>query len=111
MIEQYKIKAGDTGPPIFATLYDPDGLPYDLTGAVVRFHMRELSGSIVVDKLADLVNGGLTGGVAFRDWAAADTETAGKYLGEFEVTFVTGVVQSFPRDRAGFDILISEGLA
>lgn len=40
----------------------------------------------------------LRGGVVQYAWATGDTDTIGKYKGEFEVTFVGNLKQTFPND-------------
>ena len=111
-VRAFRIKEGDTSPPVFATLLEPTtGDLVDLTGASVRFHMADEAGAVVVDEPAFILNGGVTGGVRFDAWTAAHTSQAGRYLGEFEVTFPDGDIASYPVEKAGFPILIVRALA
>jgi hypothetical protein len=93
-VSDYVLKAGDSWPPLAATLSDGSG-PVNLTTAdSVRWIMK--SGSTVVSGpcvVADAVNGR----VAYA-WDPGDTDTAGAYQGEFEVTWNVGEVETFPND-------------
>lgn len=107
----FTIKSGDTSPSIQYTLYEPDGsTPVDLTSSTVNFHMR-LKGSTAapaVDASATLVDA--ANGVVRYDWASGDTATAGEHEAEFEVTFQTGKVETFP-NRGFIRVIVSEALA
>ena len=80
-----------------------NGSVVDLTGATVRFHMGD-----VIDAPAIIVNA--TGGVVRYDWATGDTDVAGSYRAEFEVTFVDGRIETFPNDTS-IGVIIREDLA
>jgi hypothetical protein len=43
------------------------------------------------------------------DWQAADTDTAGRYYGEIQVTFSGGAVETFP-NKSFFEVLIGKDL-
>lgn len=92
--ETFYIKRDDTSPLFRAILKDGDGVVVDVTGATVRFHMKDQSGAIKVDAAA-VVNDGPTGDVQYA-WAVGDTDTAGFYDSEFEVTYSGGRVETFP---------------
>lgn len=89
-----KIKANDTR-PLPATL-TANGSPVNLTGAVVRFHMRPKVAGVgsVVDALATIEDA-LAGRVSYP-WAPADVNVPGIHRAEFEVTFADGTVETFP---------------
>lgn len=96
-VPDFWIKRGDRLPPIAATLADSAGA-VNLTGAVVRFHMR-LRGAVELK-----VNGAATianaaAGTVQYDWGALDTDTAGIYEGEWEVTFGDARPMTFPNWR------------
>jgi len=86
----FHLKQNDTKPSLSASLTQ-DGSVVDLTEATVKFHMGD-----VVDAAA-VVSGALTGVVRY-DWDAEDTETAGSFPAEFEVTFSDGTIETFPND-------------
>ena len=98
------LKTGDTRPPLEATL-TVDGTAVDLTGATVRFRMRNrATDSLAIDASATVVDA--AGGVVVYEWAAGDLNSAGGYAAEFAVDFsgATGAAfdgdQTFPNDRS-----------
>ena len=90
----FRIKQNDTSPSIQATLTDANLVPINLIGATVMFHMKATGGSIVVDREMTITNE--EGGVVQYDWQSGDTDTAGTYLVEFEVTYTDGSIETFP---------------
>lgn len=86
----FTIKRGDTLPKISAVLSDKDG-PVDLTGASVRLIVPP-----IVDASATIVDAD-AGSVEYQ-WQAGDTETRGVYKAEFQVTFPSGDILTFPND-------------
>lgn len=91
------MKAGDTAPAVRATLLDADNEPVNLTGATVRFIMatKATPRVVAVDDAAELGDG--PGKVVYQ-WVEGDTDTAGAYDVEFEVTFTDSTVQTFPTE-------------
>ncbi len=88
-VENFYIKKNDRLPYYKAVLRDLDGA-IDLTGATVLATMQLISTG--VNKfLSQAVNlsSDVTGGIEYR-WAVGDTDTAGEYGIEFEVTTATG---------------------
>jgi hypothetical protein len=90
------IKRNDTSPIFRAILKDGDGVVVDVTGATVRFHMVDQARVLKVDAAA-VINAGSSGDVQY-EWIAADTDTAGFFDAEFEVTFATSRVETFPNN-------------
>lgn len=108
-MEKFYIKQNDTGPNLRATLTDGTGAVVNIAGASVQFHMRDISGGTPkVDAAATIIDG--ANGVVEYRWQAGDTDTVGRYLGEFEVTYVDSTVETFPNDT-NFLILIRDDLA
>ena len=108
----FTIKRNDLLPVLEAVLKDADGQPVDLTDAVsCAFHMRlESDQSMAIeDGVCSFDADRLTGKVIYA-WVTDDTGTEGTYLGEFEVTWPTSKLQSYP--SIGYiDIVIVEDLS
>jgi hypothetical protein len=87
------LKRGDTSPALEFVLEPLTAL----TGATVRFNMRlpGASAAKVSRATAQVVSPATDGKVRYV-WQTADTDTAGDYLGEFEVTFQDGSIETFP---------------
>lgn len=94
---EFFIKQGDTASPITAQLVDHLGAPVNISGAAVRFHMAPISGgTATIDQPATIVDAP-TGQVKYT-FTAPQTAEAGWYLAEWQVTFGSGAVQTFPND-------------
>lgn len=92
----FYVKQNDTAPSIRATLKDGDDAVIDLTDATVRFHMRTIGGTTAkIDSAASIVIPA-TNGIVQYDWTAADTDTIGSFQAEFEVTYSSGRIETFP---------------
>ena len=89
------VKQNDTSPKLAATLKDGNGQVVDVTGASVRFHMAKLNSSTVITDASTTVTNGSAGTVEYA-WTASDTASIGTFRGEFEVTFPTGLIETYP---------------
>lgn len=95
-VDRY-IKRNDTTNALQATLQDADGVAVNLTGATVKFKMRLASSRVTkVDASATIVTA--ASGIVKYTWQTGDTDTAGNYEGEFEVTYTDNTIQTFPND-------------
>lgn len=99
MVEaDFVLKKNDTTPQVVMSLMEEDGSDIDLTGATVRFHMTPYGSSTEkVDTTASILNA--EKGIVQYTWIAGDTDTTGWYRAEFEVTYGTGEVESFPNSQ------------
>lgn len=93
------LKRGDLRSPLRAQLYDrATGEAVDLTLATaVAFYFSfdpDLPGSNGACTVIDAATG-----VVEYQWQAGDTDTAGQLLGEFKVTWPSGLPQTFPSRR------------
>tara|TARA_Y100000310_G_C20686505_1_gene819364 strand:+ start:890 stop:1225 length:336 start_codon:yes stop_codon:yes gene_type:complete len=92
------IKQNDTTPALEVFLQDSRGRPVNLTGATVGFHMRlESDQTVKITSGSVTVESATKGHVSFA-FSATNTDTAGNYEGEFQVTFAGGAVETFPND-------------
>ena len=102
----YEMKQNDTRPKPDALLKFSDGSVPSMTGATVKFIAREVTSAIVkIDAAATIVDVP-TASVEYAI-LPTDTDIAGTYYCEWEVTFVDGSVQTFP--TRGFDRLRIRG--
>ena len=92
----FYIKQNDTSPSILATLADANNVPVPLTGVTVRIHIRDVAGSLLVDRQIEIINP-LEGIVRFN-WQTGDTATPGTYYAEFEVTYTDDTIETFPNN-------------
>jgi hypothetical protein len=104
----FYIKTGDTSPAIRYAL-DPASVV--LTGATVRFQMRQRrsrGGATLVDAAAVVVTATGTPTVEYQ-WEAVNTANAGTFEAEFRVTYSNGKIETFPND--GFiSVKVSEDI-
>src|SRR5262245_18776713 len=80
-----------------------DGVAFDLTTSTVKFKMRADGSSTLKVDTAAVVVSAAAGSVRY-DWAALDVDTAGDFLGWWEVTLPSGKTQDTPE----FEIVIFE---
>lgn len=106
----YFLKTGDDGLTIRTICRDADNAAVNISGATVEFHMSPINGSgtPAIDAEAVNENGTATGQVAYT--FTAPVGTAGAYLGEFEVTYAGGAIQTFPNGGYIY-IFVSEQVA
>lgn len=82
----------DDAPSVSGTLTNPDGTPFVLTGATVRFQMRLATDRrFAVDAVATITDD--TGGLVRYDWAAGDLAAAGDYVARWKIILPGGDVQ------------------
>lgn len=104
----FKIKTNDTSPKLTVDLSDASGAAVNLLGSTARFHMKKYGDtSLKIDASADITNA--AGGRVEYSWASGDTDTAGTYYGEIEVTYGDLTVETFP-NNGYFTIIIQEDL-
>lgn len=110
----YFIKTRDTGSSIRTTLENSAGSPVDIQGATVLFKLAPIAGgTLTVAGTATILQvgagtgaGGSMGQVSFA-WPSGGIPAAGLYLGEWETTYSSGTVQTFPND--GYNRLLVTG--
>lgn len=90
----FTLKQNDTRPALLATLMTAEGTAVNLTGASLRFLMK--SDSLKVDAPATVLDA--EAGTIQYVWVAADTDTAGTFRAEVEVTYADLSIETFPND-------------
>lgn len=98
----FVLKKGDTSPVLEATFKDYDGTAVSIISATVKILVKTLDGVSVVNSAMTITDG--INGVAEYGWQSGDTDTAGTYKVEFEVTFDNGSVETFP--NTGYEMLV-----
>lgn len=93
------IKKGDTSPAIEATLEDSKGDAIDLSSSgkdasSVDFHMVDSADNTIVDSSATFVD--KANGKVSYSWSSGDTDEAGLFEAEWEVTYNDGTIETFP---------------
>lgn len=98
MAADFTIKRRDQLPEIEATLKDATGTVVNLGGATVRFIMtNKATGEKALDVPATIVSA--PAGTVKYSWVAGDTDTAGSFSAEFEVSFIDGRAETFPNSK------------
>lgn len=96
MAADFTIKQNDVLPVLDDSLTYTDGSEVNLTGATLAFVMRSLTAPAPVTLTGEAEVTNETEGLVSYTFSAADTSTAGEYMGLWVVTFAGGEVQSFP---------------
>jgi len=106
----FYIKQNDTRPELDVFLRDDKDRTINITGAAVKFNMRNASDNTIKIDNGSVTTVSSTSGRVKYSFSAANTDTAGNFDGEFEVTFVGGQVETFPND--GFiKVIITDDVA
>jgi hypothetical protein len=96
----FVIKRNDTSSYIQSTLENSGGTAVSITGASILWKMCPIGGggtlSIVGSGTIDQSSATTNVGQVHYSWPAASVATAGLYAGEWEVTFSSGSIQTFP---------------
>jgi hypothetical protein len=70
--------------------------------------MRDAAGPVKIDTAATVVTA--ASGIVRYDWLAADTDTAGTFQAEFEVTYSDGKIETFP-NASYIEVVITDDIA
>lgn len=96
-------KQNDTTSPITRKLEDANGAAVNLTGATVKFLLRPINATTNKINAAATIVVAATGDVSYTP-TGTDTNTAGLFIGEWQVTYAGGAVQTFP--NGAYDLVL-----
>ena len=93
----YTVKSGNLEPAVNVILRDSAGVPVDLTDADgVTFRFSEKGSTAGLFDRAATIDSPPTAGSVTYNWQAGDTADAGKFQGEFTVSWPTARPQTYP---------------
>lgn len=91
----FSMKRGDTSPTLeYETGVFEDGSGVFVGASATFFMKSQLDASLLVSGSATIAD---IDGVLHYAWTAGDTDVVGPYDAEFEVTYLGGRVETFPR--------------
>jgi hypothetical protein len=112
----FQIKQNDTRPLFVVVLKDDFGeeteAPVNLTtaGGTAFFNMRaKAGGAVKISRGTALVTNAAAGEVTYS-WLPADTDTAGEYEAELEVSWPSSKVETFP-NSGYWDVTVVDDIA
>lgn len=106
---KFYIKQNDLLPDLSGQFKDElTGTPQPLTGATLEFHMKDETGTVVINQPAAVVDSAL--GKWKYEWQAGDTADAGRFEGEVQAMFA-GKPLTGPNRKVGFSIIITPEIA
>lgn len=95
---KFTIKQNDTAPALVTVLQDSRGRPRVLTGATVVLNMRLQSDKVVKITGASVTITDASLGIVSYSFTAANTDTAGVYELEIQVTYSDSTIETFPNN-------------
>ena len=109
----FDMKQGDLKPALQVTLKDGDGVAVNVTGATVKFSMRNQATRALKINEGTVTLVTAASGIVRYDWVAGDTDTPGLYDAEFEVTYAGPAgPETFPNnDEHFFTVRVNREIA
>lgn len=105
VIKVLKLRLNDLQPYYYASIVDSDGTAVSLSGATAVFSMRTVDGTLKVNRQSATISDA-TNGYLHYVWQSGDTDTAGSYYIEFEITPASGGKFTVPAyDKAVVEII------
>lgn len=106
--ELFYIKQGDTLPLFRTTLKDAAGVGVNLTGSTVKLTLTNIETKALKITEASVSLIDAANGIVEYTWLTADTDTAGTFSAEFEVTTGGGRIHTFPNARVNQLLVVME---
>lgn len=91
------VKRNDTYGNVTEQLLDENLAPVNLAACTVKFNMRTKTGAAAKVSANATIVSASTGIVRYQ-WQGTDTNTSGEYRAEWQVTFPSGQIQTYPND-------------
>lgn len=91
----FSVKRNDTAPDLVFTLRDALGAAVNLTGVTAQTITVKTVGGAVKFTAAVTVTTAASG-LCKYSWSSTDTDTAGEFIWEVQVTYSSGRKQTFP---------------
>lgn len=105
---EFVIKRGDLEPAITATIRDATGTVVNLTGATApTLVLKPIAGGSALRYTTGTSVLSAAGGRITHAWVSGETATAGSYFAEWEVTWPSTRVQTFPTEGT-FSVVIEQ---
>lgn len=101
------IKQNDTSPSLAAYIQTSAGDAVNLVGATAKLHIKETGGSTLLVKTMTITDA--VEGLVQYDWVDPDTNIAGTYNAEIEITYSDGKIETYP-NNGYFTITITSEL-
>lgn len=108
MARPFVIKRNDTSRSL--KFYPRANPASNFTAATAVFNMRQAGGGTKISRQSATISSDAEGTFFQYDWVSGDTDTAGTYEAEFEITLSSGRVETYP-NNAWIDIKIPEDIA
>lgn len=110
MTAKLRLKRNDLQPYYYAQVKDAAGNPVDLTAAAIVCTMRATDGTLKIERQSAgiSITEAANGKFEYR-WQSGDTDMAGKYFIEFEITPQSGGKFTVPADSSAV-VLVTDSL-
>jgi hypothetical protein len=108
MARAFKLKRNDLSRSL---IWRPDNFTSaQALGAAAVFNMKDGAAAVKISRGTATISEDTTGVYFQYDWSGTDTDTAGTFYGEFEVTLASGKPETHPNEDE-IDIVIREDIA
>jgi len=108
MARAFKLKQNDLSRSL---IWRPDSFTAaQAVGATAVFNMKDSAEAVKITRVSATISEDTTGVYFQYDWVGTDTDTAGTFYGEFEITLASGKPETHPNEDE-IEIIIREDIA